>query len=43
MTTMHGKGDDRITAKELMVTLTIIFLTCGIDSITDIALTAIGL
>lgn len=34
---------DRITARELLTMLTIVLLTCSIDSITDIALTAIGL
>jgi hypothetical protein len=43
MNTTNGKGNKRITAKELIGTTILIVLMCSIDSITEIAFTAIGL
>lgn len=34
---------DKITARELIATTTIIMLLCSVDSITEILFTAIGL
>ena len=36
-------NSDKITAKELIALLTIVLLSCSIDSIADIAFSAFGL